>query len=323
MLPPLLLPIFVAGNLWAVSLVETRSEEGSERMYIDGYRMLMKDQAGEGSMVIDIRQQKSYAINHGNKTAIDMSETLFGAMKAGGARELPKVDAKLEKIGDGPEIAGYATTHYVLYADGQKCADLWTSREAFKDSGWDVLWAEYGDAMKALAVQADAHPCDLADMQAFQPDKHGMPLKEIDRNCETNVVQRIERDVDFDRNAFDIPADYKVIAMPVMPGSGSMPGPSEWGPWSGQDCSGERDGYPFEGDIGQYLDQEGVDEEYADEESVVDDYAGESNEDASEGDFVEEIVEETAAEEPQGLEDTVQKKFKGFMDKLKKKDKDG
>jgi len=323
LMPPVLLAIFTAGNLWAVSMVETQREEGSDRMYLDGHRLLIKDPAGEGSMVIDIQKQKSYAINQKNKTAVDMSETMFGAIKAGGAKQLPKVNAKLEKMGDGPEIAGYATTHYVLYADGQKCSDLWTSREALKDSGWDTLWSEFGDSMKALAVQSDAHPCDLADMQAFQPEKHGMPLKEIDRNCETDLVLRIEHNVDFDRNAFEVPADYKVISLPVMPGAGGMSEPSDWGPWQGQDCSGERDTYPDEGDMEQYFDEEDMDEEYADEEYTEDDYAGESDEEESEGNYVDEIVDETVEEEQQDLEETVKKKFKGFMDKIKKTDKNG
>jgi len=323
LMPPVLLAICMAGDLWAVSMVETQREEGSDRMYIDGHRLLVKDPAGEGSMIIDIKNLKSYAVNQKNKTAVDMSETIFAAIQDGGARQLPKVDAKLEKIGDGPEIAGYATTHYVLYADGQKCSDLWTSREALKDAGWDVLWSEFGDSMKALAAQDDAHPCDLADMQAFQPEKHGMPLKEIDRNCETDLVLRIENNVDFDRNAFEVPADYKVISLPAMPGATGMSEPSDWGPWQGQDCSGERNTYPTSGDMEDYFDEEGMYEEDMDEEYMEDEYSGEYDEEESDDNYVDEIVDDTAEEEHQDLDDTVKNKFKGFMDKIKKTDNNG
>jgi len=163
----------------------------------------------------------------------------------------------------------------------------------------------------------------LADMQAFQPDKHGMPLKTIDRNCETELVLRIERNVDFDRSAFEIPADYKVISMPAMPGAGGMSEPSDWGPWSGQDCSGERDPYPAEGDMEQYFDEEDMDEEYFDEEAAGDDDAAEADEETAEVNPDDEMVDDTAEEEPQDLEETVKKKFKGFMDKIKKTDGNG
>jgi len=305
------LPTFIASEVWAASMIESQQEEGIQQMYVDGSRMLIRDPSGDGFMLMDIANMKSYAVNHGNKTAIDMSETLFGAVKAGKAVAPPKVDARLEKVGDGPEIAGYATTHYVLYANGYKCSDMWTSVKALKDSGWDELWSSHGKAMMALGMEADPHPCDAANDQAFRPNEHGMPLKEVDRNCESDLVRRIERNAEIDRAAFEVPEGYKIIKMPMMPSATASTGPSMWTGWNGQDDCSDMGGYDDE----EYLDEEYAEEEYLDEDYVEEEYMG----DELPGDGADDVPDEAS----EGLEDKVSSKLKGFMNKLKKKDKDG
>lgn len=315
-----LIPALVfSTNLLATSLIETKREEGQDTMYVDGYKMLITGIDEDVRMIMDLQKKKAYMVNPKNKSAMDMSEVTWKALKeAGNKKAPPKVDARLEKAGPGPEIAGYATTHYVIYVDGKKCAEKWTSEKALKDSGFGTIWGDYGDFLVSASVSAGDHPCELAEYQVFRDDKFGLALKETDHNCETSEVLRIERNANVDRSLFEIPADYKVVKLPTSPYSGSVPqgnlqedGTWSWGRWDGVDCA-DRD--PMYGMDEDYMDEEYADEEYADEEYVEDEPAG--------SDFsIEDITKEVADEEVEGLEEKVKSKFKGFMKKIKKKDK--
>ena len=325
-----LLPLLVfTSNASAVSLVETKRQEGQDVMYVDGYRMLIENPEAEFRMIMDLEQKKAFMINPKNKSAMDVSEVTWKALKEGGEKKAPPtVDARLEKVGEGPEIAGYETTHYVIYVDGKKCADKWTSMKALEDSGFGKIWGEYGDFLGKASIDADAHPCVLAEYQTFRDDKFGMALKETDHNCETNEVVRIERNADFDRSLLEIPADYKVVKMPSTPYSRSTPqghlqedGTWSWGSWEGIDCSDMRSDWSGMDD--EDMDEEYYDEAYADEDYDDEDYSDESYEDEEsidEDDPVGEMVEEVADEEVENLEDELKGKLKGFMNKWKKKD---
>jgi hypothetical protein len=320
----LLTVLVFSADLLAVSMIETKREGGSDVMYVDGYRMLIKDLEQDARILMDLEKKKVLMFNPKNKTAVDMSEATWKVLKEGNKTEPPKVDARLEKLGAGPEIAGYATTHYAIYVDGHKCSEKWTSTEALKDSGFDIIWDGYGDFLRSSSVDADAHPCELAEFQTFRDDKYGMALKEVDHNCEITEVLRIERKADIDRSEFDTPADYKVVKMPTY--SGSLPtigGESAGDRWEGIDCSDERPEYGSGDDYmdDDYLDEEYADEEYLDEESADEAYA---EEEASGGDFsVDDMAEEVTQDEVEDLQEQMKSKFKGFMNKFKKDDEGG
>lgn len=323
-----MLPLMVfTSDLLAVSLIETKREEGQDTIYVDGDRMLITGMGEDIRMIMDLDEKKMFMVNSKNKSAMDMSEATWKALKATGEKKPPpKVDARLEKVGAGPEIAGYDTTHYKIYVDGHLCAEKWTSLEALKDSGFDEIWDEHGDFLASASIDADAHPCELGEYQVFRDDKYGVALKETDYNCETDEVLRIEHDVDVDRSLFEIPADYKVVQFPTLPSSpnsamrqGQALEDGSWGwTWDGMDCSD--DGSDYAAMYGEEMDEEYLDEEYADEEYDDEEYADEEYE----GDVpsLEEMAEDVVDEEVEDLGDEIKSKFKGLMGKFKKKDKD-
>jgi hypothetical protein len=311
----LLLGLAFAADLWAVSLVETKREEGTDTTYVHGYRMLITGFEGGGRMVMDLEKKQTLMINDRSKSVVDMSEAAWKALGDSASQELPKVDARLENLGAGPKIAGYETVHYVIYADGKKCAEKWTSKEALEDTGLDEVWEEFGDFLEAANVDPDSHPCELAEFQTFRFNKQGFALKEIDHNCETSEVLRIERGVDFDTSAFEIPGDYKVVKFPVS-ASNMNYGSTGWGEWEGMDCSRDPWGNPAGVLGGDYMDEEYLDDEYADEEYMDDEYADEAY---LEEDYNDES--DMADEEDDEAEDGLEEKLKGFMSKFRKKDK--
>lgn len=316
-----LLPMmFLAADLLAVSLVETGREEGQDTTYVDGHRVLISGYEEASRMIMDLEKKKAYLVNSKNKSAMDLSEATWKALKEAGDRQPPpKVDARLEKVGAGPEIAGYATTHYVIYVDGGKCAEKWTSTEALEDSGFDEIWAAHGDFLSAASIDADAHPCEVAEYQVFRDDRYGMALKEIDHNCETNEVLRIERDVDVDRSLFEIPPDYQIVKMPTYSGSGqSIAGQSSSGDWEGVDCSEQNFAYP--GMDGDYMDEEYADEEWDEEEWDDESYDEEYDDEQYAGEGMD---EEAADEGAEDLGEEIKSTFKGLMSKFGKKDEDG
>lgn len=78
-----LMPALVfSADLLAAPLVETKREEGSDIMYVDGYRMLISSPGADFRMIMDLEQKKAYMINPKNKTVMDMSEATWKALKA-------------------------------------------------------------------------------------------------------------------------------------------------------------------------------------------------------------------------------------------------
>ena len=159
------------------------------------------------------RQRRILFVNPEEKTVLDMSATMQGASGSGGVRN---ADARIEKIGPGPSIAGYATEHYVLSAGGAKCEDLFTSKKAFEDSGWASLWSAFGKTFEEMSTAGEqSDPCDLAQDQA-DPAKIGWPLKTVSSDGEVTEVLRIEADVKLPAGGFEVPPGYRVVSMQEM-----------------------------------------------------------------------------------------------------------
>lgn len=211
---------------WAATLIEERDSESTVLMYIEKGKMRTETPGENGYALLDLRGRKMFMIDPAEKNAVDMSSMMFpretGQASAGGRTANPA----LEKIGSGPEIAGYTTEHYALKANGVMCQELFTSKKAFKDSGWAELWNDVGESMKDMAAaEEDADDCDVAEAELIDPAEIGWPLKTIQADGETTEVVRIERDVVVPPGGFEIPAGYTVISMQEMFSGALIGGP--------------------------------------------------------------------------------------------------
>jgi hypothetical protein len=197
----------------AASLIEQREGEATALMYIEGGKMRIETRGQPDYALMDLKTRSMFLVNPTEKRALDMSAGF--RHKAGESAASVEVDARLEKKGAGPEIAGYATEHYVLSANGKKCQDIYASTQAFRDSGWAELWDDFGKAFKEMSTGGQ-DPCDIADETVVDPAKVGWPLKTVTADGDVMETVRIQNDVAAPAGGFDVPAGYQVISLQQM-----------------------------------------------------------------------------------------------------------
>lgn len=208
----------------AATLIEERDSEMSTIMYIEGGKMRAQTPGEDGYMLMDLRARTMFTISPSEKQAVDMTSMVFGQASTEKSAAARSVKSSLDKVGFGPEIAGYATEHYVLTANGRKCEEYFTSKEAFQDSGWAEMWNDLEQAFKDMAVsEEDADDCDLASAEEADPAKIGWPLKTIDAQGLVSEVVRIEQNATVPPGGFEVPAGYTVVSMQELL-SGAMMG---------------------------------------------------------------------------------------------------
>jgi len=194
----------------AVTLIEERDSESTTLMYLEDGKMRVETAGEPGYMLADLRRRKFFAVDPAKKRAADMSAQMLPQQARA---QSPKVAGILEKVGSGPRIAGYATEHYVLTANGQKCEEIFTSKQAFIDSGMGSLWSDFAAAFKGLSASAEgASPCDVAENQA-DPSKFGLPLRTVSSDGQTTEVIRIEKGVAAPPGGFEVPRGYRTVTM--------------------------------------------------------------------------------------------------------------
>jgi hypothetical protein len=217
--------VFYWATISAATLIEERDSETSTITYIEGGKMRAVSPGEEGYVLVDLLGRTMFTVSPAEKQAIDMSTLVYG--QTGGEEPVNKRSVKsgLEKVGSGPEIAGYPTAHYVLTANGRKCGEYFTSIKAFEDSGWAELWTDVSQSMKDMDVSdQDADDCDIAEAEAVDPGEIGWPLRTLGADGLISEVVRIERNATVPPGGFDIPPGYSVISMEEMMSRGMMGG---------------------------------------------------------------------------------------------------
>jgi hypothetical protein len=260
----------VPGSVSAVTLIEQADGESTTLMYVDGAKLRTEDGGGEGYGLMDLEKRTMYLVNPREGTAFDMSSTMWKATASADSNAVP-VDAKLEKMGSGPEIAGYATEHYALFANGSKCQDLYLSRKAFDDSGFAEQWDSISTAWQEMDLDRN-DACDAAEVEALDYRKHGWPLRTVHRDSmhegQFEETIRIEQGAAMPPGGFALPTGYTVVSFQEMMGSlqgQNMGGAADWTDDDADDEYGD-DGYDEEFDD-EYDHDPFDDEEQADEEA--------------------------------------------------------
>lgn len=216
--------VILAGSLHAATLIEQRDAESHTILYVEGTQMRAETPGQPGYMLMDFKAGTMYMVSPEEKTVIDNSNMMRAMRedKAEPAGRQPSV--RFEHKGAGPDIAGYRTEHYVEYADGVRCGDLFLSKEAMADSGF----SDFMDAMDAAGLSnsgEETNPCDWQSSEGlgFIRD-NGYPLRELDADgALSNEVTRIQTNAVLPAGGFELPADYRVMTMEqMMQGMGGM-----------------------------------------------------------------------------------------------------
>ena len=265
---------------WAALMYEGRSAYDGDAQtysaYVEGGKSRMGSADAAQYVLMDWDRKTLYMVDVASKRATDMSAGLKETLSPRKCPE-PEVDAVLEHVGAGPQIAGYATEHYVVKADGKACEEIFTSRKALGDLG------DWLDRARSMQTSDDndsgRSKCEIASDKVVDLGEIGWPLKTVTLRGPGKGVEevlRIEKNVSVPSGFFDVPAGYEVVTFeqlyPELFGAKS-PGTTPQLPCPSLDEYDLDDGYDedvyIEDDI--YVDEDGIVEEdiYIEEEVEV------------------------------------------------------
>lgn len=213
-------------SVYAATVVEQRDVQGnSQKVTIDQEFARMEGPKPELYMLMNFQSKKMYMINTKEQKVIEndiSSESpATTPFMPPGMNQRPsspptEVEAKLVKMGDGPEIAGYATTHYQTTANGQVCSD-----DYFSESATKIEYIQnFSEVMQGLSKKTSrampfmpANPCIQA-YNKLQPEflKYGISLKSVSKDGKVrHEVLGIKTGVEVAADAFKVPESYKVM----------------------------------------------------------------------------------------------------------------
>ncbi|QKT02928.1 hypothetical protein HUS23_03440 [Ectothiorhodospiraceae bacterium 2226] len=203
--------------VWAGTVIELRDAEGVEqRILVEQELGRFESDDGRRYVLLDVSEKRFLLVDNEQRAVFDMSVMLQEAPpeSVNGPADEPTVEAVEQ--GPGPEIAGFATQHFVLQADGQPCQEVYVSRELLEQAGLVPFLAAFGDLARYTRElegegAPDTHPCERME-PSVELMALGMPLRTVGPGGELEEeVVEVRADVALPEDAFALPQDYQVI----------------------------------------------------------------------------------------------------------------
>jgi len=203
-------------------------QDKAQTVLIEGDKARMENtQRRGGYTLIYLATKKVFMVDERNKRVIKMGvgEELPplppNLPPRDKSQKMPEVDAKLVKLGAGPEILNYPTAHYQIVANEVVCSDEYFSETARSVVGLDSFintLAELAQDRKQRMGQMSMplmarDPCMQAQ-EKFEEEvtKLGGPMRSVDNKGRVIMeVVSIETDVKVDAEKFELPKDYPVM----------------------------------------------------------------------------------------------------------------
>jgi hypothetical protein len=173
--------------------------------------------------LVDLKNNKIFLIHTEKKEIVERS------LKAPASAELPEgmplppetpvKGIELVEKEAGPEIAGYATKHYQIIADGEVCADSYLSAAAAEVShlkGFLKAMEDMSMPPKEMITRMPA--CTQAQLKMkTEFFEKGLPLRSVSKEgTVTYEIKSIKTDVDVPADTFELPVGYKVLTEEEM-----------------------------------------------------------------------------------------------------------
>jgi hypothetical protein len=185
-------------------------------------------------LIADFKTNKFYVISHSQQAVIDLTPDADSASQTPDTLTL-----SLKKQGSGPRIAGYATTHYKVYAGNTFCYDEYLSKDILSNS----LVRRFAEFLTKSGLSGQNTPmnemmdqmsaCDrIQSKLEAQYMKYGVPMKSVDSSGHTShEISSIKSRTSVPNDFFEFPQGYRLTnqeemmqkAMQGMP-EGAMPG---------------------------------------------------------------------------------------------------
>lgn len=206
----------LSSSAWGATLLEFHSGDGQEtqKMWVEGELARVEGGGAPGSYsIFDMKNGRLYGIEPAQKHIVeyDLAPGTGKPTRSSG----PTARVATEDKGTGPKLAGYATRHYLLTADGETCGEYFLSKDALADAGMrDVL----GGLKRLSDAQEDGDgydPCDQAETYMIgEYLKLGLPLRQLDAEGELDhEIVRIEKNARMPAGGTALPKGYQRISM--------------------------------------------------------------------------------------------------------------
>ena len=208
---------FAPVNLLADTVVVLFSDNAKVQFLSDGKHARINTKGKDEYMLVDFKSNSIYAVDPAKKQILNISESIPSM----GSGKAPAFNLNITPAGNGPAIAGYATSKYRISAQGKDCGTIYGSKDALNGAG------AIKDMFNTMKTMADNHrqslggfasaipPCQLARMElANHVNSIGAPLKTIDKDgrVETEVLS-INHNANVDASNYAMPSNYQHISM--------------------------------------------------------------------------------------------------------------
>lgn len=208
-------------SLAAATLIQSNNSlHSTTNIYIQGDKARIELPYYNGFLIIDVAHKTMQAVLHGQKSVYDMSRFM---QDSPGASEARYVDSYSQTLGLGPNILGFETEEYALFANNEYCGSTFISVNAIQKIGLKKFASAFAkinaniDSQIAKLTGSSntqvASDCTLAQRKAGLSLRDiGFPLKNTNPSKHMiSEITKIQKGVALPLNAFAIPSGYKVI----------------------------------------------------------------------------------------------------------------
>jgi len=210
-----------SAGLFAATVIESKDTQGNiARITLESGKVRMDmPNNNAGYMLMLLEEDKRYSINHKQKMILDASQppSMPEMQKMPAPAEAEKVQAELKSIGEGPQMAGYPTTHYQILANGQVCSDEYISANTLQLPEIKNFIAKQKKAEQPPHPFMPQNPCMKASFEVAEQIKAiGLVMKsEVNGKVRQEIVS-IQTNVQVAPEQFTLPQDYQTITVQEM-----------------------------------------------------------------------------------------------------------
>jgi len=231
----LLIGSLLVANANAAAVIETTTAnpQGAQKQKVIIDDKNARIEAGGDAqqfMLVSFGDKKSYMINTKQKQALDMTPPsappadFLKHLQQQPPQNIPDAKVELVKKGDGPEIAGYPTTHYQIIANDNVCSNEFIADKALQNPQIKAF-ADYMQSMKENRKKAmgdfmpkSPEPCiQASEKLGDQVMKLGLSMRSTDHeNKIRQEVLSIKTDEKVDPEQFKLPEGFEIMTPQQM-----------------------------------------------------------------------------------------------------------
>ncbi len=222
----ILLSIFFATTAATTALgailIESVGESGTPgTVQIEGDYARINHAITEGYMLLDLANDRVYAINVRDQYSMDLSTPPAQRSPHGStniSENAPEI--KLEKQGNGPIINNYATEHYRVFVKGKYCFDEYLAVQPVANPQIQRFLQVVSrlstsrEEIKLAILFDDIDPCEIAaDSIDDQYPSRGIPMRTVRADGSViHEIRRIQTGVELPAGTFDLPSEYPLLS---------------------------------------------------------------------------------------------------------------